>query len=248
VEQEKDGVRSNSVQETQIRGYAGGEALILMKIPYERQHYKTGNRMCGAAVIFMVLKSFRENCSQEKIWNEIKVSDGKGEYYAEVNKVCQFFLDRNFNSLHLSAKDPIELLKFCQKHSVPVILGHRLNIDSKIGHFTVFIKIVGNLVSVNDPDKDSKPGKGRKIKFSELLELMDGKGEVARNSCTIVTKKPLNIGHCGVCDSEIPLFKVCRHCNSELSLEPSLFIGCLDFNCSQALVNVIFCPHCNSPI
>jgi len=26
VEEEKDGVRSNSVQETQIRGYAGGEA------------------------------------------------------------------------------------------------------------------------------------------------------------------------------------------------------------------------------
>ena len=219
-----------------------------MKIPYERQHYKTGNRMCGAAVIFMVLKSFRENCSQEKIWNEIKVSDGKGEYYAEVNKVCQFFLDRNFNSLHLSAKDPIELLKFCQKHSVRVILGHRLNIDSKFGHFTVFRKIVGNSVSVNDPNLGSKHGKGRKIEFSELLELMDGTGEVARNSCTIVTKKTLNIECCDVCKSIIPLVVKCRHCNSTLSLEPSLFLGCLDFNCSQALVNVIFCPHCNFAI
>jgi len=108
-----------------------------MKIPYERQHDKTVNRMCGPASMVMVLRSFGESCSQEKIWNEIKVPDGKGGYYAEVNKVCQSFLDRNFNSLHLSAKDPIELLKFCHKHSVRVILGHRLNISSKMGHFTV---------------------------------------------------------------------------------------------------------------
>jgi len=220
-----------------------------MKIPYERQHYKTGNRMCGAAVTFMVLRSFGESCSQEKIWNEIKVPDGKGGYYAEVNKVCQSFLDRNFNSLHLSAKDPIKLLKFCHKHSVRVILGHRLNISSKLGHFTVFRKIVGNSVSVNDPDLGSKHGKGREIEFSELLELMDGKGdEVAMNSCTIVTKKTLNIECCDVCKSIIPLVAKCRHCNSTLSLEPSLFLGCLDFNCSQALVNVIFCPHCNFAI
>ena len=216
-----------------------------MKIPYEKQHDNTVNRMCGAASIVMVLRSFGESCSQEKIWNEIKDPDGKGSYFSKVHKVCQAFLNRNFNSLHLFAKDPIELLKFCHKHSVRVILGHRLNNNSNIGHFTVFREIIGESVVVNDPDLGSKLGRGRKIKISELLGLMDGKGEVAMNSCTIIANKTLNVERCDVCNSEVPLFVKCGNCDNTLSLEPSLFLGCLNFSCSGALVRTVFCPHCN---
>jgi len=219
-----------------------------MKIPYERQHDDAANRKCGAAAIFMVLQSFNKSCSQDKIFAEIKVSDGHGRYYSKTHKMCKYFLNQGFKSLHLSAKNPINLLKLCQEHSVRVILGHRINNKSELGHFTVFRELVDDLVIVNDSQLGPKDGKERKFETSELLDLMDGEGEVAGNSCIVITNKSLNIKHCGVCDSEVPLFKVCKHCNSELSLEPSLFIGCLDFNCSQALVNEIFCPHCNFPI
>jgi len=216
-----------------------------MKIPYERQHDNAANRMCGAASIVMVLRSFNKSCSQDKIWEEIKDSDESGRYHSKTHKVCQSFLKRGFKSLHLFAKNPINLLKLCQKHSVRVILGHRINNKSKLGHFTVFRELVDDSVIVNDPELGSKDGKGRKLETSELLDLMDGEGEVAGNSCIVITNNLLNIKHCGVCDSEIPLFFNCRRCDYKLSLEPTLFIGCINYNCSQSLVNAIYCLNCN---
>jgi len=218
-----------------------------MKIPYERQHDDAENRKCGAAAIFMVLQSFNKSCSPDKIFAEIKVSDGHGRYYSETHKMCKYFSNQGFKSLHLSAKNPINLLKLCQEHehSVRVILGHRSNMESTSGHFTVFRELDDDSVIINDPELGSREGKGRKLKTSELLDLMDGEGEVIRNSCIVITNKSLNIKHCGVCDFEIPLFFNCRRCDYKLSLEPTLFIGCLNYDCFQSLVNAIYCPNCN---
>ena len=142
-----------------------------IKIPYEKQHDTTGNRMCAAATMVMVLRSFNQICSQEDLWNEIKSPDGHGSYYGKSHKLALSFLNRGLKSVCLSTKDPIKLLKICQEHSNRVILGHILKKDFIHGHFTVFTKITNNFVYVNDPALGSNFGKGRKISHNDLLKL-----------------------------------------------------------------------------
>jgi uncharacterized protein YvpB len=215
-----------------------------MKIPYEKQHDTTGNRMCGAAAMAMVLRSLNQTCSQMDLWNEIKSLDGHGNYYGKSHKLALSFLNRGFDSICISTKEPIKLLKVCFEHSIRVILGHRLEQDSNEGHFTVFTKITKDLVYVNDPALGSNGGKGRKIPHNDLLELMNGSGEIAKNLCIAITNSNLNFSICAICNSPIIDKVKCANCQMEISLQPT-FVCCQNLACEANLTDILFCPHCD---
>ena len=43
----------------------------LAAIPYERQEDVDGNRMCGAAALCMVYRSFGVACTQADVWHAV---------------------------------------------------------------------------------------------------------------------------------------------------------------------------------
>lgn len=205
--------------------------------------------MCGAASLVMVFRSFNKRCSQNGLWEKIKAPDGGNVFYGKSHKLCLVALKKGFYSLCLFVKDPIETLRLCQEYSIRAILGHRVNESSKEGHFTVFTKIQGDSVFVNDPALGASRGKNREIPFSEILELMDGSGsELPKNLLLIVANQSFENFQCSTCSKPVSSSINCPNCLNQIILQPSIVIGCLVPTCPSSMIEGLVCPYCDTAL
>ncbi|MCH8931751.1 MAG: hypothetical protein IH923_01635 [Nitrospinae bacterium] len=220
---------------------------MTLKIPYKEQQVTPGSRRCGAASLVMVFRSFNKRCSQNDLWTKIKAPDGNDGFYGKSHKLCLIALQKGLFSLCIFVKDPIETLRLCQKYSIRAILGHRVNGRSLEGHFTVFTKIKGNSVFVNDPALGVSRGKNRKIPSSEILELMDGSGpELPKNLLLIFANKSFDDFQCSTCSKPVLNSINCLNCSNQIFLQPAIVIGCLVPTCPSSMIEGLVCPHCDT--
>ncbi len=221
-----------------------------MKIPYERQHDSHNNRTCGAAALTMVYRSLGLSCAQNELWDQIKSVDSFGGFYSKAHKLCLNSLEKGFDSVCFSAKDPIKAIKFCSKYSINCILGHRQFIGSKFAHFTVLVYVKDEAVFIHDPELGSKKGRNREVLFGELLDLFKSdisQGDyIAENLIIVITNKKANINKCNSCDENFPKIINCPNCNKLIPLSPSLIFGCFNPSCLENNIKNLYCPFCDA--
>ena len=221
---------------------------MAIDIPFEKQIEKPNNRMCGAACLSMIYKYYGIPDDQLSIWSRIKDKDGIGNLFAFTYKICADLLNHNINSLIIQAIKPLEVLKICDKNNFSAILVHRVKRNSNFGHFTVFNKIEGDRININDPMKD----KPTRIYKKTILDLWKDTGgdEVFGNILIPITKNHTDKYLCSECKKEIPISLKCPNCNAEqvIPLTPKETLGCVNDGCSQKTWNFIVCPFCDQRI
>ena len=137
-------------------------------IPYERQQDADGNRMCGAAALCMVYRSFGVACAQADVWHAV----AGGTRSARTRLICVDCLQRGFDALIVQARVPWDVLRVCSGNSIRAILNHRIAHTSPHGHYTVLVGLDDGRAVVHDP----KAGPARNLDRTLLLQLWQPNG------------------------------------------------------------------------
>src|SRR5262249_52843482 len=103
------------------------------EIPYEPQRKVPDARMCGAAALCMVYRSFGIPCEQIEVWEQV-ARGPRGRRAARTHVLCQDAGRRGLSGLILQAADPWAALQRCAAHGLRVILNHRLSLAKPDGH------------------------------------------------------------------------------------------------------------------
>src|SRR5262245_50912492 len=98
-------------------------------MPYEKQADPQTNRMCGAASLSMVYRSFDRAIAQAEVWPRIAKTNRVGSLAAATHLIAQDALNRGFVALAIQAKYPLQVLRLCQDNGIRAILNHRLKED-----------------------------------------------------------------------------------------------------------------------
>jgi len=221
---------------------------MAVDIPFEVQHDSTLNRMCGAACLSMIYKYYGISDNQDKIWQRIAQPDTYGNLFSRAFKICADLIFHDIHAVIIKARNPLKVLNICNLNNYTAILCHRINKKSNVGHFTVFEKLKGEYVFVNDPVQ----GKDRRISKKTILKLWqptDGI-EVVGNLLITISNNGDDINLCSKCNQGIPTSIICPYCIPErlVPLKPNRTIGCINDKCSQKTWEFIVCPFCDRRI
>ena len=145
---------------------------------YERQIPSKTERRCGAAALYMVLRDFRINVSQERIWDETKtpVPSRPNEFRIETHCLASFAQKCELSAIVGRLREPFVFLENLRcEHGYRLIMNHRIRPDSPLGHFTVFVKMNRDrqTVLLHDPQK----GPNWEISLKELAGLWKPVGQ-----------------------------------------------------------------------
>src|SRR5437868_12294264 len=91
-------------------------------IPFESQRTAPDPRMCGAAALCMVYRSFGLPADQGEVWKQVACSR-QGRRLARTQPLCKDALRRGLSALILEARDPWAALRNCAAHAVQVVLN-----------------------------------------------------------------------------------------------------------------------------
>jgi len=216
-----------------------------LDIPYERQSDPLSDRMCGAAALCMVYRSFGVNCSQSEVVVKLTRPAPFGTIGARSYLLAQDALARGLSAIVLRAKDPVRTLKACHNRRLRVILNHRPRLESPNGHFTVLVDLAGEDVVVHDP----LVGPNTRIQLDDLLELWQPSGglsEITGNVLVVLAKEKQSGAPCSRCGSLIPDSITCPGCDQLIPLHPSSVLGCMSARCPERAWETLFCPHCDT--
>jgi len=220
-----------------------------MKINYQKQLDVPGNRMCGAAALWMVYDSFGIRTSQQDIWPRISVPDSEGDKYSLTYLLCADVIKQGLHGIIIQAKNPWKILKLCNENSIEAILLHRLEADSPCGHFTVLVDVDDQIVTLHDPEK----GPNRKVERNEMLDLWRKKGkncEIEDDVLIAISKNDSGKTSCPLCGTIIPQSTRCHNseCNMDIPLQPFEVLGCIKNSCPERTWEYINCPYCDEPL
>src|SRR5271169_808234 len=110
-------------------------------IPYEKQTDPKTSRMCGAACLSMVYRSFGKEVPQAEIWPAIAKVNRFGSLASTTHLMTQDALGRGFAAVAIQARHPIQALRLCKEAGIRTILNHRLEPGSRAGHYSVMLDI-----------------------------------------------------------------------------------------------------------
>jgi Peptidase C39 family len=214
-------------------------------IPYERQTEPSSNRMCGAAALSMVYRSFGIRCSQAELWARLTDPVASTNVGARSYLLANDALSRGLSALVLRAKDPLRTLENCHVRQLRAILNHRPRRDSSNGHFTVLVDFVADQVVVHDP----LAGPNTHILKSDLLELwqpLAGASEITGNVLVVVSRDRQSAPPCHQCGKAIPETIDCPGCGQSIALRPASVLGCITPICPERAWETLFCPRCDA--
>jgi hypothetical protein len=215
-----------------------------LELPYERQVNTLSPRMCGAAALCMVYRSFGLACSQEEVWPAIAAGSRSR---ARTYMLCADALRRGFAAVTLQVRHALGLLRAVLEQEVRVILNHRQSLNSRGGHYSVLVGMDEEGLAIHDPWL----GPARWLEQAEWLKLWrPGRGntEVRGNLAVFIGPLAAESWRCRVCTRVVPPQLSCPTCRKEIPLRPSLVLGCLDFNCPQRTWDLLFCPWCDAEL
>lgn len=223
-------------------------STIAETIPYERQSDVQSNRLCGAASLAMVYRSFNKTVAQAEIWPKISRRNNLGSLSSATYLMCQDAVSRGFASLAIQVKHPLQTLRLCRERGIRAILSHRLRDDLPTGHYTVFADLDTESVVLHDPYY----GPSRRLSHQKLLELWSPgypDSEITGNVLIGVAARPAGQPAasrlCPECGTEMPASVNCAACDRPIALEPAALLGCVRPSCSARMWNYLCCPSCD---
>ena len=136
-------------------------------IPYVKQTDPETSRMCGAASLAMVYGSFGKNVSQDEIWPRIAKVNRLGSLASTTHLIRSRTHRSGFVTMAIQAKHPLQALALCRDDGIRAILNHRATEETAAGHYSAFVDINTQHVTLHDPYY----GPGRRVANAEWLEL-----------------------------------------------------------------------------
>lgn len=220
----------------------------MAEIPYEKQLDINGFRTCGAASLKMIYKSYGFEIPQTSIWCVIRTPDKNQSYYAPSNRLAMDAILRGFNATIFKAIEPISAIKTVLLSGGQVIMNHRLNSDTGLGHFTVALSIDEENVFFHDPEKG--PNKRKSInQIQHLFKPQFSPCEITGNILVAITQQKQITNKCRKCGNSIPASIICPNCKLEVPIISISEIGCFKQSCvSSRIWQIIFCPFCDLPL
>jgi Papain-like cysteine protease AvrRpt2 len=215
-----------------------------LTIPYEKQADAQSNRMCGAASLSMVYRSFGQAVAQADVWPKIAKVNRAGSLTAATHLMAKDALHRGFAALAVQAKHPLQTLRLCQDHGIRAILNHRLREDGPAGHYTVLVGVDGDQVVVHDPYF----GPARAIPPAALLDLWRPRflnAEIVGHVLIGIAAQPAPLPPCALCGTAIPPSVECPGCGQPVPLQPAALLGCVGAGCPARMWNYVCCPYCD---
>jgi len=219
----------------------------LPDIPFEPQRRLRANRLCGAAAVSMVFRALGIPCRQEDVWGEIARPDRRGTRAARTCSLASAALERGLAALILQARRPWHVLQKAVEQGVPVILNHRLESNSPLGHYTVLLAADRRHAVIHDPSF----GPRRRLTRRELLELWrpsQGGCEIVGHVLVAISRANLPSATCGICGTLIPAEIACPACARPVPLQPGSLLGCLRDHCPGRAWVRLFCPACDCAV
>jgi hypothetical protein len=219
-----------------------------MNLIYEKQEDAPGRRMCGAAALCMVYRSFGGVVTQQDVWPAISRPNFGGEPRAHSFLLGADALERGYAALTIQARDPWRALELAAAHDIRTIVNHRLSVTSGAGHFAVVVAVDDDAVVVHDP----QVGPNRRIGRAEFLELWRAdwsgrwRSEVTGNVLVAFAADLGDACVCRSCGASSPHSIRCAACARTAPLQPAAVLGCVDAACGARVWEQIFCPYCDA--
>src|ERR1700722_14733148 len=94
-------------------------------IPFEKQSDPETTRMCGAACLSMVYRSFGKEVPQAEIWPAISKPNRFGGVSSITHLMAQDAINRGFSAVAIQARHPLQVLRLCRETGTRAILNHR---------------------------------------------------------------------------------------------------------------------------
>jgi Papain-like cysteine protease AvrRpt2 len=213
-------------------------------IPYERQLEPQTNRMCGAACLAMIYRSFGKSVPQTEIWPRISKQNRFGSLASATYLMTQDALSRGLSAMAIQVKYPLQSLKLCEEGGIRAILNHRLKEDVQTGHYSVHISTGPESTVLHDPYS----GPSRSVANAALLELWLARqpgAEISGNVLIAIADVASKLPPCKLCGTPIPETVPCRACAKPIPLQPAVLLGCVHEGCSARLWNYLCCPFCD---
>jgi hypothetical protein len=213
-------------------------------IPYEKQADPQTSRMCGAACLSMVYRSFGKEVPQSEIWPAIAKQNQFGSLASTTHLMAQDALGRGLAAVAIQARHPLQALRLCQEAGIRAILNHRLQPDSATGHYTVMVDLDGKSVVLHDPYF----GPSRRLSHAELVALWQPhfpNSEIVGNVLIAVAADSPAVPACQFCHTLTPPSVECPRCKKPIGLRPAAVLGCMNQNCIARMWSYICCPACD---
>jgi peptidase C39-like protein len=213
-------------------------------MPYERQSEPETARMCGAACLNMVYRSFGKGIPQSQIWPSIAKPNRAGQLASTTHLMARDALTRGFAAIAIQVRHPLQALRICRHFGIRVILNHRLKPDASTGHYSVLVDLNEKNVVLHDPYY----GPAQTMPHAQLLELWEKRfsnSETAGHMLIGITAQPFSLAACQLCQTPIPSVVPCPKCARQVFLQPSVLLGCLNNACPGRMWNYICCPACD---
>jgi Peptidase C39 family len=213
-------------------------------IPYEKQADPQTSRMCGAACLAMVYRSFGKETPQAEIWPAISKPNQFGNLASTTHLMAQDALTRGFSAVAIQARHPLQALRLCHESGIRAILNHRLQNDSATGHYTVMVDLDDKGVVLHDPSF----GPSRRLSQAALLGLWQphfSNSEIVGNVLIAIAADPPAVPACQFCHTPIPPSVECPRCKNLIGLRPGAVLGCMNQNCIARMWGYICCPACD---
>lgn len=213
-------------------------------IPFERQQAGPEPRMCGAAALCMIYRSFGMDCEQAEVWAEV-ARGPRGRRVARTHLLCRHAIARGLGGVIFQAADPWAALQHSTASHLRVILNHRLSSAKPVGHYTVLVRLEQDTVIVHDPAE----GPERRIRREEFLRLWKPvltRSEIAGHVLVVLTDQAVDGAACVACGVSPAGSHRCAGCWQTFAVRPSAALGCTNAACPERIWRRIFCPECDT--
>jgi hypothetical protein len=214
-------------------------------VPYEKQFDMQASRTCGAACLSMVYRSLGQEVSQRLIWPLIAKRNIYGSIASATHLMAADAVTRGFAAVAIQARHPLQALRVCRDSGIRAILNHRLQPDSPVGHYTVFVDIDETNVKLHDPYF----GPSRRVTHDVVLDLWQPRlpnSEIVGNFLIgIASAESADGPPCATCHAPFVKVVQCPRCKNAVSLEPVALLGCMNNSCAARLWNYVCCPTCD---
>jgi hypothetical protein len=213
-------------------------------IRYESQIEPQTSRMCGAACLSMVYRSFGKEVPQTEIWPAIAKQTASGSLASTTHLMALDAVNRGFRAVAIQARHPLQALRLCREWGIHAILNHRLRPEAPAGHYSVLVDLDDKTVVLHDPFY----GPSRRLSHADLLELWQPhftNSEIVGNVVIGIAAKPLAAPECEFCHTETPSHVDCPKCKKPVGLMPGALLGCMRDGCIARMWNYVCCPSCD---
>lgn len=198
---------------------------------------------CGAAAFTMAYRSLGHDVLQKDVLKIVTFILRTGKPACLIWLEILDSLSRGFDTLHVRAVNPLEMLRSCIKNNVRVIMHQRAYLLSEVGHAT----LVTGLDEENVYQHCPALGPNQATKHNHLLELLASVGNMNpswANRFTLMANPISDKYSCKICGEKIPEFVACPHCHKIIRLSPAAPLGCFEELCIGRAWMDITCPWC----